>query len=260
MTPVTTGTTSTLRPLALALIASLLLWQLPFGGFVLYPFKLLATWLHEGSHGLAMTLTGAGFDRMEVFADGTGLAHAAGGVAALAAGLIASAGYMGTPLWGVALLAASRTVRGARLALSVGGALMAGSAVLVVANRFGQVALGTTGAAVLVMAWTLPARWTRVVAHVVAAQACINAMVDIRVLFRPTLYVDGKVVRQSDAHAMAGATFGTDANWAVWLWAALWLAWSLALLFVTFRVVRRRERESVDGGALGAQLSPLGPG
>jgi len=38
-----------LRPLGIVLLASLLLWQLPFGGFVLYPFKLLGTWLHEGS-------------------------------------------------------------------------------------------------------------------------------------------------------------------------------------------------------------------
>jgi hypothetical protein len=36
-----------LRTLAFALLASLLLWNLPFGGVLLYPFKLLATWLHE---------------------------------------------------------------------------------------------------------------------------------------------------------------------------------------------------------------------
>ena len=233
---------SSLRPLALTLIATLLLWQLPFGGFVLYPFKILATWLHEGSHGLVMALTGAGFDRMEVFSDGSGLAHGKHSVVPFAAGLIAAAGYMGTPLWGVALLGASRTVRGARWALAVGAALMAASAMLVVSNRFGQVALGVTGAAIAVAAVTLPARWLRVGAHVIAAQACINAVVDIRVLFRPTLYVDGKAVRDSDAHAMAAATFGTEANWAVWSWAALWLAWSFALLFATFVVVRRRER------------------
>ncbi len=235
---------STLRPLALTLIASVFLWQLPFGGFVLYPFKLLGTWLHEGSHGLIMAITGAGFDRMEIFADGSGLAHASGPVASFAAGLIASAGYMGTPLWGVALLAASRTVRGARRALGVGGALMLVSAMLVVANRFGQIALAATGVALVVAAIAVPARWAQAVAHVVAAQACINAVVDIRVLYRPTLYIDGKAVRASDAHAMADATFGNDANWAVWVWASVWLGWSLALLFATFRVVRRRDAAS----------------
>jgi hypothetical protein len=237
----TRAPTPTLRPLALTLIASVLLWQLPFGGFVLYPFKLLGTWLHEGSHGLVMALSGAGLDRMEVYADGSGLAHAQYPVATFGQALIAAAGYMGTPLWGVALLAASRTVRGARWALATGGVLLLSSTILVVANQFGQVALTTTGAVVVLGAFALPDRWTQIASHVLAAQACINAVVDIRVLYRPTLYINGKAVRDSDAHAMASATFGTDANWAVWLWASIWIAWSLALLFWVFRVIHRRD-------------------
>jgi hypothetical protein len=232
---------STLRPLALTLIASVFLWQLPFGGFVLYPFKLLGTWLHEGSHGLVMALSGAGVDRMEIFADGSGLAHAKYPVVPFASALIAAAGYMGTPLWGVAILAASRTVRGARWALAAGGFLLLISTILVVANRFGQVALSITGAAIVLAAFTLPARWTQIAAHVLAAQACINAVVDIRVLYRPTLYIDGKAVRDSDAHAMALSTFGTNADWAVWLWASIWIAWSLLLLFWVFRVIAKRD-------------------
>ena len=42
------------RALAIALLASLVLWNLPFGGFLLYPFKLLATWMHELSHGIVI--------------------------------------------------------------------------------------------------------------------------------------------------------------------------------------------------------------
>jgi hypothetical protein len=241
-TPATPATRSpTLRPLALTLIAGVFLWQLPFGGFVLYPFKLLGTWLHEGSHGLLMALSGAGVDRMEIFADGSGLAHAKYPVVPFASALIAAAGYMGTPLWGVAILAASRTVRGARWALATGGMLLLVSTILVVANQFGQIALSITGAALVLAAFTLPARWTQIAAHVLAAQACINAVVDIRVLYRPTLYINGKAVRDSDAHAMALSTFGTNANWAVWLWASIWIAWSLALLFWVFRVIAKRD-------------------
>ena len=229
-----------LRPLALVLLASLLLWQLPYGGFVLYPFKLLGTWFHEGSHGLVMALTGAGFDRMEVYRDGSGLAHASGGAGAFARALIAAAGYMGTPAWGVLILSASRTARGARATLAMLGLLLALSTAAVVSNEFGQIAIASTGAVALLVAAALPGRAVVLAAHVVAAQACINAVVDIRVLFRPTLVVDGKAVRDSDAHAMANASFGTSDDWAVWLWAAIWLAWSLALLFAVFRIVKRR--------------------
>jgi len=215
---------------------------------VLYPFKLLGTWLHEGSHGLMMAVTGTGFDRMEVYADGSGLAYAAGAAGALAGALVASAGYMGTPLWGVAILAGSRSARSARRALAVLGGALVASAALVVSNRFGQVAIAALGASVLALALAAPPRWLRAAAHFVAAQACINAVVDIRVLFRPTLVVDGQVVRDSDAHAMARATVGSADDWAVRLWAALWLAWSLALLFATFRVVARRAGPAGDPG------------
>jgi len=187
-----------------------------------------------------MALTGAGFDRMEIFRDGSGLAHASGGAGQVARALIAAAGYMGTPVWGVTILAASRTQRGARMALAALGLLLALSTVAVVSNRFGQIAIVSTGAAALLVAAALPGRAVVIAAHVVAAQACINAVVDIRVLFRPTLVVNGQAVRDSDAHAMAKATFGTTDDWAVWLWAALWLAWSLALLYAVFRIVRQR--------------------
>lgn len=239
-----------LRPLALALVASVLLWQLPYGPYVLYPFKLVGTWLHEGSHAIAMLITGAGFERMEVFRDGSGLAHAARGSGPTAAGFIAAAGYMGAPLWGALVIAIARDARGARRALLAMGALLGVTAVLSIANRFGQVALGTTGVALVVLALVPRPRLHVVLAHFVAAQACIGAVVDIRVLYRPSLVVDGKIVRDSDAHAMALSSFGTDADWAVWLWASLWLAWSLAILFFALWRVRVRlhaeARASVD--------------
>jgi hypothetical protein len=86
-----------------------------------------------------------------------------------------------------------------------------------------------------------PGRLVFFVAQLVGAQACVNAVLDIRVLFRPSLVVDGSVVRMSDAHAMARNTVGTDDTWAVWLWAGVWLAWSLALFFFTLRRLLARD-------------------
>src|SRR5690606_38633538 len=103
-----------LRTLAIALLASLLLWNLPFGGILLYPFKLLATWLHELSHGIAMILTGAGFDHIVIYRDTSGLAYAYTSVGSLGTAIIAAAGYMGTPLWGAVLLVVTPTPQTAR--------------------------------------------------------------------------------------------------------------------------------------------------
>ena len=95
-----------LRTLAVALLASLLVWNVPFGGIALYPFKLLATWMHELSHGIAMLLTGAGFDHILIYRDTSGLAYARSTAGPIGSAIIAAAGYMGTPVWGGVLLVA----------------------------------------------------------------------------------------------------------------------------------------------------------
>jgi hypothetical protein len=230
-----------LRTLAIALLASLLLWNVPFGGIALYPFKLLATWMHELSHGIAMLLTGAGFDHILIYRDTSGLAYARSTAGPIGAAVIAAAGYMGTPVWGGVLLVASYDARTARRALLVLAALLVGTALFVVAptkteGGFGPWVTGAIGAVVLVCAVALPARMRLLVAHFIAAQACCNALLDIRVLMRPHQVVGGQVAGASDAHNMAWATFGTHASWAVWFWAIVWLAWSLAVLFVALRV------------------------
>ena len=216
-----------LPTLAVALLASLVLWNLPFGGLLLYPFKLLATWLHELSHGLAMMLTGVGFDDVMIYRDTSGLAHARAGADGFASAVIAAAGYMGTPLWGALLLVVTPTGTAARRALIVLAALLGITALLAVGNEFGQWAI-------------VPARARLFVAHFVAAQACVDAVLDIRVLLRPQQVVDGHIAGASDATNMAMATFGTTASWAIWLWAIAWLVWALIVLFVALRIVARR--------------------
>lgn len=233
-----------LRTLAIALLASLLLWNLPFGGVLLYPFKLLATWLHELSHALAMLVTGTGVDRVVIYRDTSGLAYSSGPQGAIARPIIAASGYMGTALWGAMLLVVTPHGRAARTALLVLAGLLCATAVLVVdapdGDAFGPLATAGIGAAAAVTAVALPERWRVAVAHFVAAQLCVNALLDIRVLLRPTQVVNGVYVGASDAHSMAAATFGTRETWAVWFWAIAWLIWSLAVLFVALRVSGRR--------------------
>jgi len=233
-----------LRTLAFALLASLLLWNLPFGGVLLYPFKLLATWLHELSHGLAMILTGVGFDRVLIYRDTSGLAYGSGEAGRAASAVIAAAGYMGTPLWGAVLLVATPDVRWARRALLVLAGLLALTALTVIdapeGDPFGPWAIGAIAAACATAALVVPARLRLAIAHFIAAQSCVDSILDIRVLLRPAQIVGGKVAGASDAHNMAAATFGTTAHWAVWTWAILWLLWSLAVLYAALRLSSAR--------------------
>jgi hypothetical protein len=229
-----------LRTLAFALLASLLLWNLPVGGVLLYPFKLLATWLHESSHGLAMIVTRVGFDHMHIFRDTSGLAYGSTEAGPFGAAVIAAAGYMGTPLWGAVLLVVTPNARLARWALLLLAGLLLLTAVAVIGmpggDPFGPWAIGAIGAACAAAALFVPGRWRLAIAHFIAAQSCVNAILDIRVLLRPSQVVGGRVAGASDAHNMAEATFGTAAHWAVWTWASVWLLWSLAVLYVALQL------------------------
>jgi hypothetical protein len=228
------------RALVLALIASLLLWNLPFGGFVLYPFKLLSTWLHELCHGVVMLATGAGFSHLEIYRDTSGIAISRSETGAI----VASAGYLGASVSGALLLALGQGRRAARAILASVAALLAVTGILWVANDFGRVVVAVGAAAFALIAIGGGDRLTRFVVSFVAAQACIQAVLDIRVLFRSELVIDGRAVGASDAHVMARNTFGTSQ-----LWATVWLLASFAAFYVALRAARRRDPLSAPAPA-----------
>lgn len=221
--------------LVAALLATLVLWNVPYGWAALYPFKLFATWLHESSHAILMLATGAGLDRLEIFQDTSGLAFPRHGVTAPAQILIASAGYMGTALFGALFLVVGRTRLGARWILAGLGTAMLLVAMLAVRNPFGVAAVLAEAVALLVLGRWGGERTCAFLVSFLAAQSCINAVLDIRVLFGGATYVDGQLHTGSDADTVAHVLGGPAA-----FWASLWLLWSFALFYLALRLVRPR--------------------
>jgi hypothetical protein len=75
------------------------LWNIPQLDFILYPFRLFVTFVHEAGHGLAAILTGGRFEGFEVYSSGAGQALTVGGSRAV----ILPAGYLGAALFGAVL-------------------------------------------------------------------------------------------------------------------------------------------------------------
>jgi len=224
------------KALVIALLASLFLWNLPFGGLLLYPFKLLATWMHEMSHGVVMLMSGAGFDYIEIYRDTSGMAHAESAAGRSGSAAIAAAGYMGVPLLGAIMLVIAQTRQRARGVLLVLGAVMTGSAIMYIANTFGIVVTLIGGGVCLAIAAFPNERVATFAVNFIASQACINAVLDIRVLFRSNLVVNGEIMGASDAHNMAAHSFGTP-----WMWACVWLVWSFVLFYVALLLAHQRQ-------------------
>jgi hypothetical protein len=105
---------------------------------VLYPFTLLATWVHETGHGVAALATGGSFDKLEIFADASGLAHTreAGNVAVA---ITCLGGMLAPPLVGAILLMVARGPRRARVALALLAALLLATLALWVRSPAGLV-------------------------------------------------------------------------------------------------------------------------
>jgi hypothetical protein len=101
-----------------ALVAFAVPRFLPFGYYLMYPFTLLATWVHESGHGLAALATGGHFDRLMIFWDASGWAEIRlrpGWPQAIAC----LGGLWAPPVAGALLLVLARGPTRARLALLI---------------------------------------------------------------------------------------------------------------------------------------------
>lgn len=224
------GELAGLAGLALVL---LVVWQIPFFGMAVYPFRLFGTFVHELSHGLSALATGGHFERFTVSADLSGLAWSSGGVRFV----IASAGYVGSAIFGgVIILLASRGIA-ARALLTGLGIVLGLLCLLFVRNLFGIVS-GLALAAVLVLAGRrLRSPWSDVLLLVLALQLVLDGFNSLFTVLR----LSAATNVQTDALSMAQAT-GIPAV----VWAVVWTALSLAILFGTLRLAYRRRAAGVE--------------
>lgn len=223
-----------------ALGVSIVLFNVPYGGYVLYPFKIFATWVHETGHGLAALLCGGELRHILIRADTSGLAVHATSTGVLTRAFVTSAGYLGTSVFGALLLwLGTASERRARFVLAGVGAAMLVVDALFVRNLFGLIAVGAIGAVLVVVARKAGPTFASGLLHLLAAQSCINAVLDIRVLFSAG---SGVVPGQgrSDAAAMQDLLLLP-----YWFWASLWLVVSVLLLsFALWRAFRRQDRRT----------------
>lgn len=218
---------SELVGLAVLTLALLVLWQIPYFGFVVYPFRLFGTFVHELGHGLAALATGGHFERFTVSPDLSGLAWSSGGIRFV----IASAGYVGSAVFGgVLILLAARGLPARSLLIAL-GVLLGLLCLLFVRNLFG-IATGLAIAAALVVAGRrLRSPWSDVLLLVLALQLVLDGFNSLFTVLRLSTATNV----QTDALSMAQAT-GVPAV----VWAVLWTVLSLAMLLVTLRLAYRR--------------------
>lgn len=215
---------------------SILLWHSPYGGFLLYPFSILATWFHEMGHGLAAMAFGNEFERLVIFPDGSGYALHIGESepGRLSQAVIAAAGLLGPTIAGCLLILASRshgTTKGALIALGV--ALIA-STVIWVRSTIGWTVLPALGAICLGVAFFGRERYRRFAVQFLGVQGCISIYRDFGYLFSEGGMMEGRM-QMSDTGQIEQALLLP-----YWFWGGLITAVIILMVFYALKIAHRR--------------------
>jgi Peptidase M50B-like len=171
-------------------------------------------------------LLGGHVTAIRIEPDTSGVTESLVPVGRVSRAFVASAGYLGASAVGCLLMAATRVDRRAHAILRTVGACMLLTLVVWIRNLFGFVVVLVWGIALVVLG-EKTSDWAKLVLSLLAIQVALDAVYDIRVLF---LVERGR----SDAATMARLFLLPE-----WLWAAAWMAISVAMFAWTLRVTRR---------------------
>lgn len=221
-----------MRFVLIASLLSLVLWFVPVLGMALYPVRLFVTYIHELCHAFAAVLTGGWPQQVEIYLNTSGLTNTIGGSALI----ISSAGYVGTPIVGAALLLASARRWMVRPALIATGLVLALSAVWLGGNLLAWTAGLGIGALLVGLGAKASPRVARFVLSFVAIQCMLNALSDLKFLF----WLSMSSPTATDAQNMASATYGfvPAVVWTV-VWAAIALTMLAGAMWLYYRTTAR---------------------
>ena len=198
--------------------------NIPYGNYVLYPFLLFSTWIHESCHGLAAWSVGGRVSWLNIYTDGSGLANTLIPNTPICRAWVANAGYSGTAIVGGILLIFRRHTKGTRVGITGMGLCLVLSCAMVVRNAFGLTILLFMGSILLLCGWKATDDWVRELYSALASTTCLNAVTSIRALYSPgSATVGGVITQTTDASSMQSVTFIP-----YYIWATLWLLFGIA--------------------------------
>src|SRR5215471_19115757 len=228
---------------ALLLICTALtvvLWFVPYVGFLTYPFRIFVTLIHETGHALASWATFGRVNRIELDWSGNGVTWTNGGARLL----VSSAGYLGATSYGAGLLLFLRRANMARVAAFVSSAVLLSITIFLGGNLTVWIAGVFFGLGLLALSLVKSQRFVHFFMSFLAVQSVLNALYDLRVLIYLSAFEPD---RPTDAQNMAAAT---NQLIPAAVWAIGWAAMALAILVVTLAVYYRSLHARPAPGAL----------
>ncbi|MDH7446209.1 M50 family metallopeptidase [Aquimarina sp. 2201CG14-23] len=211
----------------------IILWQLPYFGWVQYPFRLLGTWFHEMGHGLTALFVGGSFEFLEIYENGGGVAyyHLGGSYLPSFVGnaLVAVGGLLGPAIVGALLIISARSHKTSMVALRILIGIMILSLLLWIRSFWGIAVLTSFAVFLFVITLFKSRRLEEIIILFLGLQSVLSTYLQLDYLFTKQFERDG-VIQISDTQAIAENTIGT-----YWIWAILIIMISVYLLWKSFQ-------------------------
>lgn len=223
-----------------AAVLSIVLWFIPFAEILTYPFRIFVTFIHEGGHAIAALLTGNSVQSLSIATNASGETYTSQG-GTISQMFVASAGYLGSMIYGALLLVLIRKTIAARVVLIGSAALVFALTLiyglikpLISGAPWSGIPFTLLSGSLLSLGLILIARYARArvatfFVSFLAVQCVLNALLDLKTVFflsspfAPTV--------PTDAVNMATAT-GIPAI----VWALLWIGLAVTILGVAMRL------------------------
>lgn len=208
------------------LIGTFIVVALLWNTRVLLPLKILVVFFHEISHGMAAVLTGGSIEELTFGANQGGKACTRGGFFFI----VVNAGYVGSFLWGAALILGAAWTRRDRVLTALLGVVLAVVTVLYVRNGFGFLfGLAAAGALLACARW-LGDPSNDFILKVIGITSCGYAILDIwSDVFARSCWSDARILAM---RTHVPAVF----------WGTLWIALTLVGTYHTLRLAARADR------------------
>ncbi|GGX07257.1 peptidase M50 [Aquimarina muelleri] len=219
-------------------IVVFVIWQLPYFGWVQYPFILLGTWFHEMGHGLTAILVGGSFKYLEIYENGGGVAYYTISDSympvSIANALIAIGGLLGPAITGSVLIISGKSPKITRIALRVLIGIMILSLILWIRSFWGMVILISFIVFLTGITFFKNQKLEVITILFLGLQSVLSTYLQLDYLFTKHFERDG-AIQISDTQAIAENTIGT-----YWIWAILIVLISVYLLWKSFRYYLRK--------------------
>jgi len=212
-----------------AVAASIGLGMVSWGGNVIYPFRLFATWAHEMGHGITGILTGNSFRELEIYRSLGGQASIAG-AEGLSQVLVSAGGLIGPALLGALVMIAGSRARTAPYVLGALALSMVVSALIWIRNPFGFFSILGGGIVLGLAARFAPPIFRIALSQLLAVQLALASWSSRDYLFIKGFERDGRTL-DSDTQNIADELFLP-----YWFWGGLIGALSVVILVWAFWV------------------------